>query len=88
MSYRRCNDKKHLLSCNWRVEESYQIWEKTLKKWEQLFQQDSGDAEKNLQLRLVCDGIWYSIMNHANLASNKQIEAVVKKLCKTLEGVG
>ncbi len=64
--------------------ESYQLWEETLKKWEQLFQQDSGDMHKNLQLRLVCDGIWFSMLNMSNPSINKQIETVVEQLCESL----
>ncbi len=64
--------------------ESYQLWEETLKKWEQLFQQDSGDMHKNLQLRLECDGIWFSMMKMSNPSINKQIETVVEQLRESL----
>ena len=67
--------------------ESYQLWEETLTKWEQLFQQDSGDYYKNLQLRLVCDGIWFSMVNTTNPKVNKEMESIVERLCTELEGV-
>jgi|SRR5690625_2512416 len=67
-------------------ESSFQLWKKTSKKWEQLFQNDSGNSEKNLQLRLICDGIWFSILYGSEDSLTEQIEALVLNYCNSLEG--
>lgn len=66
-------------------EESYKLWNKTSEKWEQIFQNDTGDRNKNLELQLICDGIWFSLMYSSNTSLNKQIETIVLDFCNSLE---
>lgn len=65
---------------------SYKLWEETSLKWEAKFKNDSGDTQKNLELRLMCDGIWFSIMYTPNNSLNKQMAEVVLNYCQSLEG--
>lgn len=66
-------------------ETCYQLWEETSKEWDQSFQEDSGDAYNNLKLRLICDGIWFSILYATDDALDEKIETVVLKSCESLE---
>ena len=65
--------------------ESYKLWQKTSEIWEQRFQSDNGDEKDNLKLRLICDGIWFSILYVSDNALNKQMESLVLEYCHTLE---
>src|SRR5699024_6752845 len=66
--------------------ESYLFWTETLRKWEELFQEDSGDKAENLKLRLICDGVWFSMLNVTNSSLNTHIESIIKDLCNHLSG--
>lgn len=65
-------------------EGSYSLWGKTVDRWEQLFYKDDGNREKNLKLRLICDGIWFSLMYAASRQQNKAITQTVLNYCELL----
>lgn len=64
---------------------SLSAWKKTSAHWETQFQQDTGDADANLSLRLICDGIWFMILYGSSSALNEQIEVLVLEHCKQIE---
>lgn len=40
------------------------LWERTLQEWEQPFEDDIGDPTLMLEFRILCDGLWFSLMYH------------------------
>jgi len=40
------------------------LWEDTLQEWEQPFEDDLGDPTLMLEFRMLCDGLWFSLMYH------------------------
>lgn len=66
-------------------ERSFMFWKETSNKWEQLFQQDSGNPSSNLTLRLMCDGIWFSILYATSPTIDEEMAAVVVRVCQSLE---
>lgn len=64
---------------------SFSLWSSTSDKWEASFDNDFGNAEKNLTLRLMCDGIWFSILHGAELSLHNQMENLIRKHCKIVE---
>lgn len=66
-------------------EQSKQLWESTLASWEQEFREDDGDLTKKLQLRLICDGIWFHILYGKGTNIKKEIKELVLSLCNELE---
>lgn len=64
-------------------EKSLQLWEETMRKWDEKFQEETGDPAKNLQCRLMCDGIWFTQM-YSNLPID-QLEQTVLNFCEKLE---
>lgn len=74
-----------VLTSSLEYDESYQLWEETLTNWEKKFQTDSGHPEKNLQLRLICDGIWFSILYGPKDSFDPTIETLVLNYCEALE---
>lgn len=63
---------------------SFQLWQEVSKKWERRFQEDSGDRQQNLTLRLLCDGIWFAILYGADEPFNEETKNLVLKYCKQL----
>lgn len=66
-------------------EASFVLWKQTSRQWEKLFENDSGNKEKNLSLRLICDGVWFSILYAADSSLDKKIEKTVLNYCQSLE---
>lgn len=64
---------------------SFNLWKKTSDNWEEKFQKDGGNSAENLKLRLMCDGIWFSILYGSNDSINEQIEILVLNHCHLLE---
>lgn len=64
---------------------SFQLWKKTSRSWEQRFLEDEGDPKKILQLRLMCDGIWFELLYGTDYKYQTEMKNVVLELCETLE---
>lgn len=64
-------------------EKIYKLWQETSNQWEQGFQNDSGDEKSKLKLRLICDGIWFSILYTSDNSLNKQMESLVLEYCQS-----
>lgn len=65
-------------------EKSFDLWKKTSKNWEEKFKNDSGNPDKNLKLKLICDGIWFSILYDSDESLNQQIESLVLNYCESI----
>lgn len=65
--------------------QSFDLWKKVSNRWEQSFQGDRGDPEANLKLRMICDGIWFSLLYTSDDSLDQQIEEMVLNYCKDLE---
>lgn len=65
-------------------DKSKQVWIETSKKWNEEIRKDSGNEQVKLNLQLICDGIWFSILYTDN-ALKDQITTLVKEQCKMLE---
>lgn len=63
---------------------SFELWKTTSENWNQKFQNDSGDPNKNLKLQLICDGIWFSILYKPDNLLNEQIESLVIDYCESM----
>lgn len=63
---------------------SFQLWKEVSKRWEHRFQNDSGNSQQNLTLRLLCDGIWFAILYGADEPFNDETKALVLKYCEQL----
>lgn len=63
---------------------SHQLWEDTSAKWEQSFCDDTGDPMKILQLRLMCDGIWFSTMYHVGQDVKSNMEKLIIQHCESM----
>lgn len=65
--------------------ESQALWEETTGKWDQLFSHDKGDPDKILELRLICDGIWFSVMYNYSRSLKDRMEQLVLQYCHSME---
>lgn len=62
-------------------EQCANLWEKTLHNLEKLFEEDDGNAEEILSFRLLCDGIWFSLMyREQHHVAEKAENLLVKKI--------
>lgn len=64
---------------------SKELWEVVSKKWVKLFIQDDGDQYNILELRMICDGILFSIMYGYAMQDKEKMKKVVLDYCKRLE---
>lgn len=64
----------------------FELWKKASQTWEDKFVLDQGNPDKVLMLRLICDGIWFSIMyDYANVDEIKeQMKKIVLQNCHAL----
>lgn len=66
-------------------EKSFKIWESISKNWDYKFQNDSGSYNENLKLKLICDGVWFSILYATDDSFNYNIEKIILDFCHSLE---
>lgn len=64
---------------------SKELWEDVSENWVKLFNQDDGDQYKVLELRMICDGILFSIMYGYAMQDKEKMKKVVLDYCKRLE---
>lgn len=65
-----------------------ELWEDVSQKWGREFEADQGNADKILELRLVCDGIWFSLMYGYISEIKDRTEKLVLHLCHSMEREG
>lgn len=63
------------------------LWETTLQKWEQPFEEDIGEPSLMLEFRMLCDGLWFSLMYHDinNVLEDKK-QLLLEKIKQMEEG--
>lgn len=64
---------------------SRELWQEVSNKWVKLLGQDDGDQQKVLELRLICDGILFSIMYGYGIDEKEKMKKVVLDYCERLE---
>lgn len=60
-------------------------WKSIVKKWDESFKNDQGNPDKILELRMICDGIWFSIMYNYGHQYKARMERIVRHYCRSLE---
>lgn len=57
------------------------LWERTLQKWEEPFEDDIGEPSLMLEFRMLCDGLWFSLMYHdINKVLDDKKQLLVEKI--------
>src|SRR5699024_7705827 len=65
--------------------QSQKLWQSVIDKWDRAFDQDQGDPDKILELRMICDGIWFSIMYNYENNLKSRMEQIVQQYCNVME---
>ncbi len=65
--------------------QSQKLWQSVIDKWDRAFDQDQGDLDKILELRMICDGIWFSIMYNYENNLKSRMEQIVQQYCNAME---
>lgn len=65
--------------------QSQRLWQSVIDKWDRAFDQDQGDSDKILELRMICDGIWFSIMYNYENNLKSRMEQIVQQYCNAME---
>lgn len=65
---------------------SKQLWMQVSKKWDEQFQKDKGDAYKMTELRMICDGVWFSMMYQYGDRRKEEMKQIIERHCDALEG--
>lgn len=73
-----------LLITSMEDEHCFNLWRETTNKWEELFENDGKNKEAILKIRLISDGIWYSMMYNDNKLLNDKMKSLLLKACKNL----
>lgn len=60
-------------------------WEDTIKRWDEAFENDQGDQNKILELRMICDGIWFTLTYNISSEYKEKMETVVRNYIQSLE---
>src|SRR5690625_1938837 len=66
-------------------QKSQQLWQSVIAKWDQAFDHDQGDPDKILELRMICDGIWFSIMYNYENNLKERMEQIVQHYCLSMK---
>lgn len=66
-------------------EKSKQVWDRVSNEWSELFQADQGDVRKITELRMICDGVWFSMMYQYGIDLKEEIRAIIQHHCDALE---
>lgn len=66
-------------------QESKELWDAISQKWNQEFKKDPGDPHKIVELRMICDGIWFSIMYQYGEDLKTEMQEIVQRYCEKLE---
>lgn len=69
-------------------QESKALWDRISEKWHLAFLEDRGDATKILELRMICDGIWFSMMYQYGADLKEDMKRIVEQHCERLEKEG
>lgn len=60
-------------------------WEETIKRWDEAFENDQGDQNKILELRMICDGIWFTLTYNISSEYKEKMETAVRNYIQSLE---
>jgi DNA-binding FadR family transcriptional regulator len=64
---------------------SLRLWQKVVQQWSARFAQDQGDPDEILKLRLMSDGLWFTIMyEEADTAQMAHIERIIFDMLNSL----
>lgn len=64
---------------------SLRLWQKVVQQWSARFAQDQGDPDEILKLRLMSDGLWFTIMyEEADTAQMAHIERIIFNMLNSL----
>lgn len=74
-----------LLITSLEYEYCLELWEETTKRWEKAFERDMRENEETLQLRLICDGVWFSMMYNDSESLKNHMEKLILTKCRYLE---
>lgn len=61
---------------------SHSLWKATSNRWEDSFYSDTGNEKTNLNLKLMCDGIWFSILHGVDKSLHNQMERLIIEYCE------
>lgn len=66
-------------------EKSKQLWMQVSKEWDEQFQKDEGNVYKMIELRMICDGVWFSMMYQYGGRWKKEMKEIIEHHCDVLE---
>lgn len=66
-------------------QKSKKLWLDTTKRWDQSFKNDQGNQDKIFELRMICDGIWFTLTYKVSDEYKERMERIVKNACQELE---
>ena len=61
------------------------LWEETSNLWDQSFKNDQGDEDKIFELRMICDGIWFTLTYKIGAFYKEKMEKIITNYIQTLE---
>lgn len=60
-------------------------WEEKIKQWDDAFENDQGDQNKILELRMICDGIWFTLTYNITSEYKEKMTHIVRNYLETIE---
>ncbi|MDG0842915.1 TetR/AcrR family transcriptional regulator [Staphylococcus equorum] len=64
---------------------SLKLWKDVTQTWQERFALDEGNPDEILKLRLISDGLWFSIMyEYLDMEQMQQMERIVFEICNSL----
>lgn len=64
---------------------SEQLWVRISEKWNESFHEDEGDLSKILELRMICDGVWFSMMYQHGEDLKEEMKEIIERSCERLK---
>src|SRR5699024_244509 len=61
------------------------LWKETYNLWDQSFRNDQGDEDKIFELRMICDGIWFTLTYKIGAFYKDKMERIINNYIQTLE---
>ncbi len=66
-------------------EKSKQLWDQVSEEWNEAFKKDEGNLYKITELRMICDGVWFSMMYQYGEDLREEMKEIIKRYCDKLE---
>ena len=63
---------------------SGQLWNDAAKRWDEQFAADGPDADRVLELRLLCDGFWFALTYGYSAAFKERAMRIIQSKCDEL----